>query len=178
MDGAFEDKRLGFSKHTHKGVLATKWQLDIALLLVWPVSGMLSTVASSVLGLPPRPSPPQSPHLKLALDFSDGQHIRHNLAGVVVVCQPVDDRHGGILGKLNEVIVAKQPRHDDIIVAGQHAGNILCWFALAYLQQPGRSHRVAAVQEEEPGSTGMHESATRTWMQGALPPQVSSHVKT
>jgi hypothetical protein len=36
---------------------------------------------------------PHLESLELALDLHDGEHISHDLAGVVVVSQPVDYRH-------------------------------------------------------------------------------------
>ena len=45
-----------------------------------------------------------------------GQGIGHYLAGVVVIRQAVDDGHAGILRQLQEILMAKEARHDDVVV--------------------------------------------------------------
>ena len=50
----------------------------------------------------------------------EGHHVRHQLAGVRAVRQPVDDRHFGIFGKLGQLVVIVGADHDRIDIARQH----------------------------------------------------------
>mmetsp|Transcript_44133 Transcript_44133/g.115982 ORF Transcript_44133/g.115982 Transcript_44133/m.115982 type:complete len:204 (+) Transcript_44133:294-905(+) len=55
----------------------------------------------------------------LALDrpkhLLDRQSVGNDLARVVEVCEPIDDRHAGVLGQLKNVRVRVQPRHDHVV---------------------------------------------------------------
>ena len=63
--------------------------------------------------------------VEAAAAFQDGEHVRHDLAGVVVVGQAVDHRYRGVLGQLEEVVVGEQAGHDHVVVARHHPGDVL-----------------------------------------------------
>ena len=60
------------------------------------------------------------------------EQVRHRLAGMAAVGQPVDDRNAGMAGKLQNLFVLEGPGHDPIAHARQNPGDIL--------------HRLAGIQ--------------------------------
>ena len=44
--------------------------------------------------------------------LAHGQDVGHDLAGVVVVGEAVDDGHGGVLREVDQVLVREEARHD------------------------------------------------------------------
>ena len=57
-----------------------------------------------------------------------------DLAGMAFVGQPVDDRHGGVLGQLEQGLVLVGADHDGVDVARQHARRVGDGLAAAELQ--------------------------------------------
>ena len=70
----------------------------------------------------------------LAQFFPYSHDIRHHLAGVVKISQPVDHRDGGVLGEVDHHIVAIRTVHDAVTVAAEHAGGVADGLAAAHLQ--------------------------------------------
>ena len=55
----------------------------------------------------------------------EGHDVGHDLAGMRQVGEPVDHRHGGVRGKLEQLARASRcAEHDRIDVARQHAGGV------------------------------------------------------
>eukprot|EP00963_Diacronema_lutheri_P000977 scaffold64_cov338-Pavlova_lutheri.AAC.35 len=50
---------------------------------------------------------------------------------MVVIGQAVDDRDGGILSKVDEILVREEARHDQIVVSAQHPGHVLRRFSFS-----------------------------------------------
>ncbi|VTR64230.1 hypothetical protein DESC_150044 [Desulfosarcina cetonica] len=69
--------------------------------------------------------------IEVAPVLQNGEHVGHDLAGVVVVGQAVDYRHAGIFGQLEHVGVVEKPGHDHVVIAGDHPGDVLDRLALA-----------------------------------------------
>ena len=65
--------------------------------------------------------------------FLIGHHIRHDLAGMRVFGEPVDDGHGRILGQLRDFTVIQRTDHDRIDKTRQDAGRIGDGFAATEL---------------------------------------------
>ena len=79
----------------------------------------------------------------------DGKGVGHDLHGVVIVSEAVDDGHVGEVREFQEVLVAVQARHDDVVELGHHARDVLCRLALADLNRVGvEVQRVAAHAEK------------------------------
>jgi ribosomal protein L10 len=55
------------------------------------------------------------------------------LAGVVVIGEAVDDGHVAVLREVQDVLVTKDARHNDVIEAAENARDILGGLALAQL---------------------------------------------
>ena len=62
--------------------------------------------------------------LQSALLLVDGKEIGQRLAGVLVVGQGVDHRHGGVLGQRLQRALGKGAHYDDVDVAGEDASRI------------------------------------------------------
>ena len=54
----------------------------------------------------------------------EGHDVGHELAGMGVVGQPVDDRHGGVLGQFEQPLMRGGADHDRIDIARQHLGRV------------------------------------------------------
>ena len=61
--------------------------------------------------------------IQMAALLFNGQYVGHDLAGVVVVGEPVNHRNGGVLGQLEDVGMVEEARHDDVI--GLHVSDPL-----------------------------------------------------
>ncbi|MNU66975.1 hypothetical protein D3C71_563020 [compost metagenome] len=46
--------------------------------------------------------------------FFEGHQVGHDLAGMGVVCQRVDDRHGGMFGQFQKALVIGSADHDRV----------------------------------------------------------------
>jgi len=67
-----------------------------------------------------------------AVEFlQDRQQVGHGLAGMVVIGQAVDDRHGTPACQLQNVLVREGARHDAVHIAAQHARDVCDALALA-----------------------------------------------
>mmetsp|Transcript_17396 Transcript_17396/g.46963 ORF Transcript_17396/g.46963 Transcript_17396/m.46963 type:complete len:385 (+) Transcript_17396:89-1243(+) len=89
----------------------------------------------------------------------DGEGVGDDLAGVVEVGKAIDHGNLGVLGKLQEVCVAEEAGHDDVVVARQHAAHVLDSLARAQADLIPKAERVAA--EESHARLERHASATR-----------------
>ena len=54
----------------------------------------------------------------------EGHDVGHELAGMRVVGQPVDDRHGGVLGEFEQPRMVGGADHDGVDIARQHLGRV------------------------------------------------------
>ena len=54
----------------------------------------------------------------------EGHYVGHQLAGMGAVGEAVDDRHAGMLGEFQQLLLVGRPQHDRIDVARQHPGGI------------------------------------------------------
>ena len=66
--------------------------------------------------------------LQLPLVFAQGEQVREDLAGVVLVGQGVDEGHGGAFGHRLESVLAEGAPDDGVDVAGQDAAGVLQGF--------------------------------------------------
>ena len=62
--------------------------------------------------------------LQSALLLVDGKEIGQRLAGVLVVRESVDHRHGGVLGQRLQRALGKGAHYNDVDVAGEDASRI------------------------------------------------------
>ena len=69
----------------------------------------------------------------LAHSLEHRERVGHYLARVVVVGQAVDDRRRRVFGEFQDVGVREEARHDDVVVAGDDAGDVLGGLALSEL---------------------------------------------
>ena len=60
----------------------------------------------------------------------NSQDVGHCLAGMRVVTQPINHRHGRPLRQLGQMLMIEYPRHDRIHIARQHPRHIRDAFAL------------------------------------------------
>ena len=72
--------------------------------------------------------------------FLVGHHVGHDLAGMGAVGQPVDDRHGGVFGHLEQRRFLEGADHDEIDVTAQHPGGVGDGLAVAQLHLLARQH--------------------------------------
>ena len=72
------------------------------------------------------------------------KQIAQGLAGMVVIRQAIDDRAGGMLGKLEHGLVLKRPQHDGIDVLAERAGDVGHAFARAHAAIAGQKNAAAA----------------------------------
>mmetsp|Transcript_30429 Transcript_30429/g.51277 ORF Transcript_30429/g.51277 Transcript_30429/m.51277 type:complete len:307 (-) Transcript_30429:337-1257(-) len=70
---------------------------------------------------------------QLSARLPNSQGIGQNLAGVVVIGEAVDDGHAAVLCEVQDVLVTKDARHNDVIEAAENARDILGGLALAQL---------------------------------------------
>mmetsp|Transcript_1696 Transcript_1696/g.10433 ORF Transcript_1696/g.10433 Transcript_1696/m.10433 type:complete len:300 (-) Transcript_1696:160-1059(-) len=61
----------------------------------------------------------------------DGQGIRHELTRVVVVGQTIDDWDGGVLSKVDEILVCKETCHDQVVVSAEDPSDVFRRFSLS-----------------------------------------------
>ncbi len=77
------------------------------------------------------------PHHLLARDrpvmLLEGQHIGHDLAGMGAVGQPVDHRHRGMLGQLQQRGLVEGADHDQVNIAAEHPRGVGDALAMAKL---------------------------------------------
>ena len=74
--------------------------------------------------------------------FFKRHHIRHDLAGVRAVRQPVDHRHIRVFGHLKQDAFIKGADHDQIDIARQNAGRVSDGFTVPKLHiRAGQHHR-------------------------------------
>lgn len=79
----------------------------------------------------------------------DGECVGHDLHGVVVVGEAVDDGHVGVVGELQDVAVAVQARHDDVVELGHDARDVPRLLALTDLDRVGVEVQRMATHAEE-----------------------------
>jgi hypothetical protein len=72
--------------------------------------------------------------------FFERHDVRHHLAGMGAARQPVDDRHGGVRGELQQRIMVENPDHDDVDITRQHARGVGDGLATAELHFGARQH--------------------------------------
>lgn len=75
--------------------------------------------------------------------------VSHDLTWVIVVGQPVDHRGVGIFSKLENVFMAKQTRHDHVVVPAYYTRNVLGQLTLANLNVVGAEIDCMATQLEK-----------------------------
>ncbi len=80
----------------------------------------------------------QAAAAQVAEVLADRQKIGHGLARVAEVAQAVDDRHAGMAGELQDVVVREDAGHDRVAISGQDAAHIGDRFALAQADLVGR----------------------------------------
>ena len=68
--------------------------------------------------------------LEVAKFFLDGEGVGHALAGVVVIGKTVDHRDTAPASQVDNMLVVKNARHEDMDVTGEDAGDIGDGFAL------------------------------------------------
>eukprot|EP00964_Phaeocystis_antarctica_P029641 scaffold16712_cov65-Phaeocystis_antarctica.AAC.15 len=89
-----------------------------------------------------------------ALTLDGAQHLLHrqsvrdDLAGVVEVRQSVDHRYRRVLGEAEDVLVREEPRHDDVVHAGEDARDVCDRLALADPNLLAQAQRVPAQSVE------------------------------
>ncbi len=72
--------------------------------------------------------------------FLEGHDVGHDLTGMGAVGQPVDHRHGGVLGHLQQHFFLKGADHDEVDVAAEHAGGVGDGLAMAKLHFRAAEH--------------------------------------
>ncbi len=76
----------------------------------------------------------------------EGHDVGHDLAGMRAPRQPVDDRHGGMLRKLEQHVVLEGADHDGVDIARQHAGGVGDGLAAAELHLLAGEHDGVAAE--------------------------------
>mmetsp|Transcript_23487 Transcript_23487/g.41323 ORF Transcript_23487/g.41323 Transcript_23487/m.41323 type:complete len:310 (+) Transcript_23487:1696-2625(+) len=104
--------------------------------------GRMGKAGKNVVAIP-------APHNLFAFDraivFLERHDVRHDLARVRAVGQPVDDRHRGVFGHLKQRLFLKRADHDQVHITAEHAGGVGDGFAVPKLHiAPRQDHGFSA----------------------------------
>jgi hypothetical protein len=69
--------------------------------------------------------------IQLTAVFVDGEHISHNLTGMIVISETVYNRDRGVFSQLKDMLMLEQSSHNDIIVATQYPSDVANGLSLA-----------------------------------------------